>query len=106
MKRKQNPVFLTKTLTGGNKSFFNQVLAASLGWKNNSSLGLPPVVFGNGDWIREESIRRMSDAARSLTLVRGWSEREILMVDNHRVMHGRKPFSGSKPREVLVSLTA
>ena len=96
----------TKTLTGGNKSFFNQVLAASLGWKNNSSLGLPPVVFGNGDWIREESIRRMSDAARSLTLVRKWSEREILMVDNHRVMHGRKPFSGSKPREVLVSLTA
>ena len=96
----------TKTLTGGNKSFFNQVLAASLGWKNNSSLGLPPVVFGNGDWIREESIRLMSDAARSLTLVRKWSEREILMVDNHRVMHGRKPFSGSKPREVLVSLTA
>ena len=95
-----------KTLTDGNKSFFNQVLAASLGWKNQSSLGLPPVAFGNGDWIREESIRRMSDAARSLTLVRKWSAGDILMVDNHRVMHGRKPFSGSKPREVLVSLTA
>ena len=95
-----------KTLTDGNKSFFNQVLAASLGWKNKSSLGLPPVAFGNGDWIREESIRRMSDAARSLTLVRKWSAGDILMVDNHRVMHGRRPFSGSKPREVLVSLTA
>ena len=95
-----------KTLTDGNKSFFNQVLAASLGWKNKSSLGLPPVAFGNGDWIREESIGRMSDAARSLTLVRKWSAGDILMVDNHRVMHGRRPFSGSKPREVLVSLTA
>ena len=95
-----------KTLTDGNKSFFNQVLAASLGWKNKSSLGLPPVAFGNGDWISEASIRRMSDAARSLTLVRKWSAGDILMVDNHRVMHGRRPFSGNKPREVLVSLTA
>ena len=96
----------TKTLPGGNKSFFNQVLAASLGWKNRSYLGLPPVLFGNGDTINEQSIQLISTAAKSLTMLRQWSEGDILMIDNHRVMHGRKPFFGSKPREVLVSLTA
>ena len=95
-----------KTLTGGTKSFFNQVLAASLGWKNNSTLALPPVLFGNGDLIREPSIRLVSEAAESITLLRKWSDGDILMIDNHRVMHGRKPFSGNKTREVLVSLTA
>ena len=96
----------TKMLTGGDKSFFNQVLAASLGWKNKSSLGLPPVTFGNGDRLREDCVNSLFDAAKSLTLLRKWSDGDILVIDNHRVMHGRKPFSGNKPREVLVSLTA
>ena len=30
---------------------------------------------------------------------------DILLIDNYRVMHGRKPFAGNKNREVLVSLT-
>ena len=95
-----------KRLASGKKSFFNQVLAASLGWKKNSSLALPPVVFGNGTLISEESIQLISEAAESLTLLRKWSDGDILIVDNHKIMHGRKPFSGSKKREILVSLTA
>ena len=94
-----------KELKDGSKSFFNQVLAASLGWKKNSEDDLLPVKFGNGEEIPEASIQMISELAKSLPLLRYWKDNDILLIDNYRVMHGRKPFSGEKDREVLVSLT-
>ena len=95
-----------KELRNGRKSFFNQVLAASLGWKKNSNNEIPPVRFGNGEEICNSNLQTISNLAESLTLLRNWKDKDILLIDNHRVMLGRKPFSGEKNREVLVSLTA
>ena len=95
----------TKELGNGQKSFFNQVIAASLGWKKNSENQIAPVRFGNGEEIKESYIELISDLAQSLTLLRSWQDHDILLIDNYRVMHGRKPFAGNKNREVLVSLT-
>ena len=95
----------TKELGNGQKSFFNQVIAASLGWKKNSENQIVPVRFGNGEEIKESYIELISELAQSLTLLRSWQDRDILLIDNYRVMHGRKPFAGNKNREVLVSLT-
>ena len=95
----------TKELRGGKKSFFNQIIAASLGWKKNSENQISPVKFGNGEEIDQSYIELISELAQSLTLVRSWQDNDILLIDNYRVMHGRKPFSGEKRREVLVSLT-
>ena len=95
-----------KELKNGEKSFFNQVLAASLGWKKNKDNDISPVRFGNGEEICNSSLQMISSLAESLTLLRNWKDQDILLIDNHRVMHGRKPFSGEKNREVLVSLTA
>ena len=95
----------TKELGNGQKSFFNQVIAASLGWKKNSENQIAPVRFGNGEEIRESYIELISELAQSLTLLRSWQDHDILLIDNYRVMHGRKPFAGNKNREVLVSLT-
>ncbi len=95
-----------KELKNGKKSFFNQVLAASLGWKKNKDNDISPVRFGNGEEICNSSLQMISSLAESLTLLRNWKEKDILLIDNHRVMHGRKPFSGVKNREILVSLTA
>ena len=94
-----------KTLKDGSKSFFNQVIAASLGWKKSSENEVSPVRYGNGDEIDLSAIELIAELANSLTFLRSWEENDILLVDNFRVMHGRKPFSGSKAREVLVSLT-
>ena len=94
-----------KELKDGSKSFFNQVLAASLGWKMNSEDDLLPVKFGNDEEIPEAGIQMISELANSLTLLRHWKDNDILLIDNYRVMHGRKPYSGEKDREVLVSLT-
>ncbi len=99
------PFAAIKELEDGNKSFFNQVLAASLGWKKNSKEDISPVKFGNGEEISESIIQIISELAKSLTLLRQWEDKDILLIDNYRVMHGRKPFSGEKNREVLVSLT-
>ena len=96
----------TKELGNGKKSFFNQVIAASLGWKKNSKNQIAPVRFGNGEEIKRSYIELISELAQSLTFLRSWQDRDILLVDNYRVMHGRKPFSGNKKREVLVSLTS
>ena len=94
-----------KTLKDGRKSFFNQVIAASLGWKKSSENEVSPVRYGNGDEIDLSAIDLIAELANSLTFLRSWEENDILLVDNFRVMHGRKPFSGRKAREVLVSLT-
>ena len=96
----------TKELGNGKKSFFNQVIAASLGWKKNSKNQIAPVRFGNGEEIKQSYIELVSELAKSMTFLRSWQDRDILLVDNYRVMHGRKPFSGNKKREVLVSLTS
>ena len=95
----------TKELGNGQKSFFNQVIAASLGWKKNSENQIAPVRFGNGEEIKESYIELISELAQSLTLLRSWQDHDILLIDNYRVMHGRKSFAGNKNREVLVSLT-
>ncbi len=94
-----------KELKDGKKSFFNQILAASLGWKKNSDDDSSPVKFGNGEEIPLSSIQIISELAESLTMLRQWKNSDILLIDNFRVMHGRKPFSGEVGREVLVSLT-
>ena len=67
-------------------------------------------VIGTGmmgcEEICNSNLQMISSLAESLTLLRNWIDKDILLIDNHRVMHGRKPFSGEKNREVLVSLTA
>jgi alpha-ketoglutarate-dependent taurine dioxygenase len=99
------PLKATKELKDGKKSFFNQVIAASLGWKKSSKNQIAPVRFGNDQEIDQSAIENISELAQSLTLLRSWQDNDILLIDNYRVMHGRKPFSGNKNREVLVSLT-
>ena len=99
------PLKATKELENGKKSFFNQVIAASLGWKKSSKNQIAPVRFGNNQEIDQLAIEHISELAQSLTLLRSWQDNDILLIDNYRVMHGRKPFSGNKNREVLVSLT-
>ena len=99
------PLKATKELKDGKKSFFNQVIAASLGWKKSSKNQIAPVRFGNDQEIDPSAIEHISELAQSLTLLRSWQDNDILLIDNYRVMHGRKPFSGNKNREVLVSLT-
>jgi alpha-ketoglutarate-dependent taurine dioxygenase len=54
-----------------------------------------PIATGMLDRIREVMLRH--------TVVFPWRQRDVLVLDNVLVSHGRKPFSG--PRKILVAMT-
>jgi alpha-ketoglutarate-dependent taurine dioxygenase len=93
-----------KLLPDGSESFYNQVLAAHLGWKPVGPEQESPLTFGNGDPIPEECLDALVEIASELTLPLDWQDGDVALVDNHRVMHGRNPFSGSRKRQVVVCL--
>ena len=99
------PIFTQKKSYRGGENL-TWIWRYSKFWKKNTDNDISPVRFGNGEEICRSSLQMISSLAESLTLLRNWKEKDILLIDNHRVMHGRKPFSGEKNREVLVSLTA
>jgi alpha-ketoglutarate-dependent taurine dioxygenase len=91
-------------LPDGSQSFFNQVLAAHLGWKPVGTNQEEPLTFGNDDIIPTGALRALVEIARELTLPLAWKDGDVALVDNHRVMHGREPFGGSRKRQVVVCL--
>ena len=88
----------------GSKSFFNQIIAAYRGWKTLENSSVPPVTFGNGEFIEENILNSIVAIASHFTTLLEWKKGDVALVDNRRVMHGRHPYSGVNKREVLVSL--
>jgi len=44
--------------------------------------------------------------AKALSFDLVWRDGDVVIVDNHLVMHGRQPYSGERKRKVLVVLGA
>jgi len=93
-----------KLLPDGTESFYNQVIAANLGWQRASGSAPPPVTFGDESAIPEAAINALVESATSLTKPMVWQSGDVALIDNHRVMHGRYPYSGDRIRKVIVSL--
>ena len=93
-----------RQLDDGSQSFFNQVLAASLGWKRSAGNPEPVVTFGDGTPIPDQVIETLRQLADRHTVPLEWQDGDVALVDNFRVMHGRYPFSGKRKRQVLVCL--
>jgi len=87
-----------KTLEDGTEVFFNQLIAAFLGWKN----GAKAIHFGDGSTISEHDMQQVCELADELTFDMPWQAGDLVLVDNFRVMHGRRPFEGT--RRILASL--
>ena len=58
--------------------------------------------FGDGSPIPVEDIRHIQQALQAEEVVFPWQTGDVLLCDNHRVAHGRRPFQGE--RRVLVAL--
>lgn len=93
-----------KLLPDGSESFYNQVIAAQLGWKRIGENLDNALCFGNDQPIPEQALEALVDIAREYTTPLDWQDGDVALVDNHRVMHGRYPFSGSRKRQVVVTL--
>ncbi|MEL7537068.1 MAG: TauD/TfdA family dioxygenase [Pseudomonadota bacterium] len=89
-----------RTLPSGRKVFFNQLIAAYRGWQNPDRA----LSFGDGSPLPSTAMDRVCTLAEELCFDLAWQTGDVAIVDNYVVMHGRRPFRGT--RRVLVALGA
>ncbi|GBL03194.1 TauD/TfdA family dioxygenase [Glaciecola sp. KUL10] len=92
------------TLKNGNKVFYNQLIAAYMGWKGVRENPASAITFGDGSHIAASGLELVASLAAQFTFDLPWQDGDVALVDNYMAMHGRKPFSGERKRQVLVAL--
>lgn len=92
------------TLADGRKVFFNQLIAAFRGWADSRNNPQKSIRFGNNEPISVDDMDVAIRLADQLTFDLAWQTGDVVMIDNFTVMHGRRPFQGT--RKVLASLIA
>jgi hypothetical protein len=92
------------TLNNGKEVFYNQLIAAFLGWKGVRENPSSAITFGDGSAISVEGLELICRLSEKFTFDLAWQDGDIALVDNYLTMHGRRPFRGERKREVLVAL--
>lgn len=90
----------------GRLVFYNQLLAAYLGWegvRQDPSRGLS---YGDDSAIDAADLEFIAALAPEFTFDLLWQDGDVALVDNTLTMHGRRPYSGERKRQVLVALAA
>jgi len=91
-------------LTNGAQSFYHQLIAAYRGWPGVRENPTSGVMFGDKTEIPVRLLESLSAMAEDYTTDLRWVDGEIAIVDNRMIMHGRRPYSGNRKRQVLVSM--
>jgi hypothetical protein len=91
-------------LPDGRTSFFNQLIAASQGWKDTRNDPSQAITFGDGTPLDRASALTAAELGEELSFDIPWMRGDVALVDNFLAMHGRRPFSGT--RKILASLIA
>ena len=91
-----------RDLADGRRVFFNQLIAAYRGWADKRNDPSKSICFGDGTPIASEQMERPIELADEITYDLEWQAGDVALVDNFLVMHGRRPFKGT--RKVLASL--
>lgn len=100
--RASTPVLpAVRRLPDGRRSFFNQ-LVATLGWSDARNAGGRAVSLGDGRPLDAEALAHAARLAEGLAVDWAWRPGDVALVDNLAVLHGRRPFRGT--RRVLASL--
>jgi hypothetical protein len=95
---------LIRQTSAGQEVFFNQLIAAFCGWRDQRNEQSRSVTYGDGSTIDEEDLKAATDIAYDLSFDLNWQMGDVALIDNDRVMHGRRSFQGR--RSVLASLCA
>ncbi len=88
----------------GRKAFFNQLIAAFKGWKDERNDPRNAIRHGDGSPLDSDAANRATELAEEYTVDVPWQTGDVALVDNFVAMHGRRHFSGT--RKVLASLAA
>ena len=94
------------TLENGTRVFYNQLIAAYLGWRGVRENPSRAITFGDGSPIPREGLDMIVELSKAFTYDLQWQDGDVALVDNKMTMHGRRPYSGERKREVLVALAA
>jgi alpha-ketoglutarate-dependent taurine dioxygenase len=90
-----------RRLSNGRTSFFNQLIAASRGWKGDQTV---PITYGDGEPLDRSGAAEAARLGDELAFDIPWQRGDVALVDNFVTMHGRRTFTGT--RKVLASLVA
>ena len=93
-------------LSDGSEVFYNQLIAAYMGWKGVRENPSSAITFGDGSAIPKAGLERVAELSETYTFDLEWQDGDVAIVDNYRAMHGRRPYSGEGKRGVLVALGA
>ena len=96
------PLLAVDEFGRGKDVFFNQIVAAAAGWTNDENDEEPRLCFGDYSRIEQDDLDAAITACYEHTVDLEWQTGDIALLDNLKVMHGRRPFSGS--RSILASL--
>jgi len=58
------------------------------------------VLFGNGEPLTDEEIIELIGIQDRLAIAHQWQERDLLLIDNKRFMHGRRSTLGESDRQI------
>jgi hypothetical protein len=86
----------------GRKTFFNQLIAAFQGWKDDRNDPSKAICFGDGSPLDRAAVNVATELAYELAFDLPWQRGDVVLVDNFLTMHGRRTFRGT--RKVLASL--
>ena len=65
---------------------------------------LVAINFGDGTAIPTVGLELAVKLSEKYTFDLPWQDGDVALVDNYMVMHGRRPFTGERKRQVLVVL--
>jgi alpha-ketoglutarate-dependent taurine dioxygenase len=91
-----------RKLPGGRSAFFNQLIAAFQGWKDERNDPAKAITFGDGTPLDRDAVNAATRIGEELSFDVPWQRGDVALVDNYTTMHGRRPFTGT--RKVLASL--
>ena len=93
-----------RRLADGRTSFFNQLIAAFQGWKDERNDPSKAITFGDGTPLDRDAVNVATRLGEELSFNVPWQRGDVALVDNFVTMHGRRAFTGT--RKVLASLVA
>jgi len=96
------PLPAVMEVASGRKTFFNQLIAAFGGWKDSRNDPADAIRHGDGSKLNAGAVRKAIEISEELSFELHWQAGDVALIDNTIVMHGRRPFVGT--RKVLASL--
>ncbi|TWU04401.1 TauD/TfdA family dioxygenase [Stieleria varia] len=86
----------------GQKTFFNQLIAAYCGWSDDRNDPSKAIRHGDGTPLDSEAVNVAIELSEELCYDHQWVQGDVVLLDNTVAMHARRPFSGT--RKILASL--